>query len=215
MRIIIVDDHPLYLEALEHLLQNDFEIVSKVNDGLKAVVAAREKAPDIILMDINIPGLDGIEATKKIKAEMPEIKIVILTSFKEKEMLFRSIKAGAAGYLLKNLDGKEIISNLKTLSKGINPFSPGMVEFILQEFQENYDEGTNVINKELLSKLNDKQIKVIEHLARGLNYREIGENLYISERTVKYHMENIKNRLNLKTQEQVIAWAWEQGISKV
>jgi DNA-binding NarL/FixJ family response regulator len=103
MRIVIADDHPLYVEALENLLRNDFEIVSTVTDGSQAIRAAREKIPDVILMDINMPVLNGIEATRQISAEMPEIKIIILTSFEEEESLFRAIQAGAAGYLLKNL----------------------------------------------------------------------------------------------------------------
>ena len=117
MRIMIADDHPLYVEALENLLRTDIEIISKVSVGGSAVAEAREKKPDVILMDINMPVLNGIEATKQIKAEVPEVKIIILTSFEEKDNLFRAVKAGAAGYLLKNLDGKEIIEGLFELEE--------------------------------------------------------------------------------------------------
>lgn len=213
MRIMIADDHPLYVEALDNLLRADFEIVSKVDNGSKAVTEAHEKRPDVILMDINMPILNGIEATRKILSELPEIKIIILTSFEERENLFRAIKAGATGYLLKNLDGKEIIEGLLELEKGKNPFAPGLEACILQEFQHNYPEGMNGSN-ELEDKLNDRQIEVLELVAQGLTYREIGQRLFLSERTIKYHMEKIKENLNLKTQEQVIALAWQKGFPK-
>jgi len=213
MRIMIADDHPLYVEALDNLLRADFEIVSKVDNGSKAVTEAHEKRPDVILMDINMPILNGIEATRKILSELPEIKIIILTSFEERENLFRAIKAGATGYLLKNLDGKEIIEGLLELEKGKNPFAPGLEACILQEFQHNYPEGMNGAN-ELEDKLNDRQIEVLELVAQGLPYREIGQRLFLSERTIKYHMEKIKENLNLKTQEQVIALAWQKGFPK-
>jgi len=213
MRIMIADDHPLYVEALDNLLRADFEIVSKVDNGSKAVTEAHEKRPDVILMDINMPILNGIEATRKILSELPEIKIIILTSFEERENLFRAIKAGATGYLLKNLDGKEIIEGLLELEKGKNPFAPGLEACILQEFQHNYPEGMNGAN-ELEDKLNDRQIEVLELVAQGLTYREIGQRLFLSERTIKYHMEKIKENLNLKTQEQVIALAWQKGFPK-
>lgn len=213
MRIMIADDHPLYVEALDNLLRADFEIVSKVDNGSKAVTEAHEKRPDVILMDINMPILNGIEATRTILSELPEIKIIILTSFEERENLFRAIKAGATGYLLKNLDGKEIIEGLLELEKGKNPFAPGLEACILQEFQHNYPEGMNGAN-ELEDKLNDRQIEVLELVAQGLTYREIGQRLFLSERTIKYHMEKIKENLNLKTQEQIIALAWQKGFPK-
>jgi two-component system NarL family response regulator len=210
---MIADDHPLYAEALENLLRTDFEIISKVENGSKAVAEAIEKRPDVILMDINMPILNGIEATRKIMSELPDIKIIILTSFEERESLFRAIKAGASGYLLKNLDGQEIIEGLMELEKGKNPFAPGMEAFLLQEFQYNYKEEGQGID-ELSNKLNDRQLEVLALVAQGLTYREIGRKLFLSERTIKYHMEKIKESLNLKTQEQVIALAWQKGMTR-
>ncbi len=212
MKVMIADDHPLYVEALENLLRSDFEIVSKVDNGSKAVIEAYEKHPDVILMDINMPVMNGIEATRKILSELPEIKIIILTCFEEKESLFRAVKAGASGYLLKNLDGKEIIAGLMELEKGRNPFAPGFEACILQEFQDNYPKFSSI--DELTDKLNDRQIEVLTLVTQGLTYREIGQQLFLSERTIKYHMGKIKEILNLKTQEQVIALAWQKGLPK-
>lgn len=122
MRIMIADSHPLYVEALKNLLQHDFEIVSTVVDGNQAVVAAREMRPDVVLMDIHMPVLNGVEAIKQIRAELPEIKIIVLTSFEGEESLLRAIKAGAIGHLPKSLGGKDIIAGLLELGKGKNPF---------------------------------------------------------------------------------------------
>ncbi len=206
MRIVIADDHPLYIEALENLLRNDFEIVGTVTDGSQAITVAREKRPDVILMDINMPVLNGIEATRQISIEMPKIKIIILTSFEEEESLFRAIQAGAAGYLLKNLDGEDIIAGLMELSKGKNPFSPGMEECILREFQRSYrPKGEDTVA--LADKLTDRQLEIIELLLQGLTYRQIGETIFISERTVKYHVSKIKEVLDVHTHEQIIARA--------
>lgn len=213
MKIMIADDHPLYVEALENLLRSDFEIVGKVNNGVKAVEEAARKRPDVILMDLNMPDMSGIEATKLINAKMPEIKIVILTSFEEKESLFRAVKAGAVGYLLKNLNGEEIITGLQELGQGRNPFAPGMERHLLDEFKENYtdlDLGMPAVADEL----SDRQLKVLELLAKGLTYREIGKLLFITERTVKYHVERLKDCLDLKSHEQLVAYAWERGFPK-
>ena len=212
MKVMIADDHPLYVEALENLLRSDFEIVSTVDNGSKAVIEAHQKHPDVILMDINMPVLNGIEATRKILFELPEIKIIILTCFEEKESLFRAVKAGASGYLLKNLDGQEIIEGLRELEKGRNPFAPGFEACILQEFQQQSPKDTS--SSELADQLSDRQIEVLALVAQGLTYREIGQKLFLSERTIKYHMGKIKESLNLKTQEQVIALAWQKGLPK-
>ena len=211
MRIMIADDHPLYVEGLMNLLSAEFEIVSTVSTGLAAIHEARRTKPDVILMDINMPVLDGIAATREIIAEQPEIKILMLTSFGETDTLFRAIKAGAVGYLLKNLEDTEIILGLHELERGRNPFSPGLENQILQEFrtqpvEHNFEGG--------LKLLNERQIEVLEHVARGLEYAEVGKRLFVCERTVKYHMGNIKEILQLANHAQIVAWAWEHGLGR-
>ena len=170
---MIADDHPLYVEALENLLKNDFAIVSKVDNGSKAVTEALIQKPDVILMDINMPVMNGIDATRKILSDLPDIKIIILTCFEERESLFRAIKAGAVGYLLKNLHGKTIINGLLELENGKNPFAPDLEACILQEFQHSYTEKMEGDN-ELAGMLSDRQIEVLELVAQGFTYREIG-----------------------------------------
>lgn len=209
MRIMIADDNRVYVEGLVNLLGADFEIVSIVSTGLAAIEEARLTKPDVILMDVNTPDLDGIAATREIMAEQPEIKILMLTSFAETDDLFRAIKAGAVGFLLKNLENTEIISGLQEVAKGKNPFSPGLEDLILQEFRLQYVEHKEHNG---LQSLNERQIEVLEYVAQGLEYSEVGKRLFICERTVKYHMGKIRHILQLTNHAQVIAWAWEHGL---
>ena len=210
MRIMIADDHPLFVEALINLLSDDFEIVSVAVNGQDAIEKARICRPDVLLMDLSMPLLDGIAATKQITMELQETKVIILTSFEDQDTLFRAIRAGAAGYLLKNLDGADIIRGLLELREGKVPFAPGLEMHILQEFRSVHRE--NAADVEEL--LNERQLEVLEMVAQGLVYYEVGKKLFISERTVKYHMEKIKEKLGLHSQEQIIAWAWENGIGR-
>ena len=211
MRIMIVDDHPLYVEGLKNLLQEDFEIVSAVSTGFEAVEEARRTKPDVILMDINMPGLDGIAATREILSKQPEIKILMLTSFGETDTLYRAIRAGAVGYLLKDLEDTELIWGLKELQKGRSLFSPGLESLVLEEFRRQADHQPS---GEGLALLNERQIEVLDLVAQGLEYVEVGKCLFISERTVKYHMANIREILQLSNQAQIVAWAWEHGLGK-
>lgn len=211
MRIMIADDHALYVEGLINLLSADFEIVSTVSSGEAAIEQARRVRPDVILMDINMPGMDGIAAAKAIAAEHPEIRIIMLTSFGETDKLFRAIRAGSVGYLLKDLEDTDIVAGLYELEKGRNPFSPGLENQILQEFRTQQADETAISQESLL---NERQLEVLELVAQGLDYSEVGRRLFISERTVKYHMGKIKEVLQLANQAQVVAWAWQHGLGK-
>ena len=211
MRIMIADDHPLYVEGLKNLLSDDFDIVSVATTGVAAIEEARLTKPDVILMDVNMPILDGIEATREILAEQPGIKVLMLTSFAETDTLFRAIKAGAVGYLLKNLEGSEIIYGLQELEKGRNPFSPGLENQILGEFRNQPGDRKD---SDGLRLLNERQIEVLEYVAQGLEYAEVGKRLFICERTVKYHVGNIKDILQLTNHAQIMAWAWRHGLGR-
>ncbi len=208
VKIMIADDHPLFIEGLTNLLQaQDFiEVVNAVNNGQRAVEEALKNKPDVILMDIGMPVLNGIEATRQIKKELPEVRIIILTSFEEEDNLFKAIKAGASGYLIKSLDGEELIRSLSDLQEGKNPFSAGLGDCILNKVKRDmsvYEAMSSGSREELT----ERQLDVIKLLVKGLTYNEIGEELFVSERTIKYHMEQIKKKLSLKTQAQVISYA--------
>jgi len=226
MRVLLVDDHRLFLEGLSNLLAAEgITVVGQAHDGLEALAAARRLRPDVILMDIHMPRCDGLCATRLIKAEMPECKIVILTMSEEEQALFEAVKSGASGYLLKRLDAESFFTYLAELQAGHPPFSPGLAEKILQEFvrpslrrgadaplaaaQE--DDFRMEDRKDV--PLSPRQMQILSLVSQGHTYRQVAETLGIAERTVKYHMAEILDRLHLDNRAQVIAYATRLGLT--
>jgi two-component system NarL family response regulator len=202
MKILVVDDHPIYAEGLRNLLAAfNYSDVLVARDGDEAVALAAEARPDVILMDIGMPGKDGIEAAAEIKRSDPGVKIVMLTSLAEDDSLFRAVRAGASGYLLKTLDGDELQRCLSDLEAGKNPFSPGLEDSILSAFRRGASGPAPAKG------LSSRQREVLALLARGSSYKAIGAELFISERTVKFHVEQIKAILGLETKEELVAYA--------
>jgi DNA-binding NarL/FixJ family response regulator len=205
MRILIVDDHPIYAEALRNLLASwGYEDTLIAGDGPDAVARAQEALPDVVLMDIGLPGMDGIEATYEIKKRQPRTKIVMLTSLGEDESLLRAIKAGASGYLIKTLSGEELVRCLSDLQEGKNPFSAGMEERILAEFRRGSAAPPPIGAEAEGPCLTRRQREVVRLMAEGRSYKEIGQELFISERTVKFHVEQAKIALGTKSKERLI-----------
>jgi DNA-binding NarL/FixJ family response regulator len=210
LRIMLVDDHPLFLEGLQNLMQTqDIQVVGTACDGMEAVQKAETLQPDIILMDVVMPRCNGLTATRIIKAKFPDIKIVMLTSSESDQDLFEAVKSGACGYLLKNLNATELFNMLKSLQQGETPWSPGLAERILKEFENqeitDSDPGEN-------SQLTERQMEVLKLVAQGMVYKEIGDRLGLSERTIKYHMAKIMEKLHLENRTQVIALASQLGM---
>jgi DNA-binding NarL/FixJ family response regulator len=156
---------------------------------------AQQLGPDVVLMDARMPGMDGIEATRKIKAAIPQTKVIILTGIEDDRLLFDAVKAGASGFLLKKLDGDSLNRSLRELQAGRNPFSPGMEDLLLQKFSSIGDSRNKKIPL-----LTGRQIRILEWLYRGMTYKEIGIELCIGEQAVKYHIGRIKQQCGLKTQ---------------
>lgn len=209
MRVLLVDDHALFLAGLASLLKAwGLQIVGQAGNGKEAIEKAHQLHPDLIFMDINMPGPNGLEATRAIKAELPETKVIMLTVSDDERDLFEAIKSGAEGYLLKNLREEEFAEFVSRVSRGEPVMSPGMAKKLLQEFaqlkQEQHrqqDEGG----------LTDRERQVLEQVARGLANKEIAAALYISENTVNYHTKNIVSKLHVRNRAEVIAWALEHG----
>jgi len=200
MRILIVDDHPIYAEGLRNLLgSRDYRDVEVATDGASAVELAIERRPDVVLMDISMPGIDGIQATRLIHDRDPEAKIIILTSLGDSESLIEAVKAGASGYLLKTLDGDELIECLESLQKGRNPFSPGLGDALLLELRSPSRPGAASE-----ATLGSRAESILGLLSEGLTYKEIGARLFLSERTIKYHIEQIKRSLGLDSKAQLV-----------
>jgi two-component system NarL family response regulator len=223
MRVLLVDDHGLFLEGLRNLLTSQgVDVVGMARDGLDALAAARCWRPDVILMDIQMPRCDGVAATRLIKAEMPECKIVMLTMSDDEADLFEAVKSGASGYLLKRLDADEFFEYLSEMEAGHPPFSPGLAEKILHAFATQRHPAADSRRTEPVEQAGDpvageeglspRQIQVLTLVARGETYRQVANTIGISERTVKYHMAEILARLHMENRAQVIAYAVRTGL---
>jgi len=215
MRLMLVDDHSIFLEGLQYLLGTyGIEVAGTAGNGREAVMKARVLKPDIILMDIKMPELSGLDALKLIKAEMPDIKVVMLTTSEEDEDLFNAVKCGASGYLLKNTNAKELVDMLTDMEKGEAAFSPELASKVLKEFESYDNDKASQQEPENMSKtkLTERQLEVLELVAKGVTYKEVGDKLGLTERTVKYHMAKILELLHLESRAQVIAYAARVGL---
>jgi len=209
MRLMLVDDHPLFLEGLKYLLETyGIDVAGIAKNGMEALEQARVLSPDIILMDIKMPECSGIDALKLIKAEMPDIKIVMLTTSDEDEDVFNAIKNGASGYLLKNTNARELVGMLNDLDKGEIPISPDIASQLINEFISTSRPSHN----EQRMQLTERQLEILEMVAKGITYKEVGDTLGLTERTVKYHMGRIIELLHLENRAQVIAYAARIGL---
>lgn len=214
MKLLLVDDHKLFLEGLQNLLvANEIPVVGVARNGLEAVEMAEQLQPDVILMDIHMPGCDGLEATRRIKARMPGIKIVMLTMSADDEHLFEAIKSGATGYLLKNLDADEFFELLEGLERGEAPMTRSLATKLLTEFaQQAHRPPVEEPHEETVDGLTDRQMEVLRHIAQGQTNKEIAEILFITERTVKYHLQEILQKLHLRNRTQAVAYAVRTGL---
>ena len=202
MTILVADDHPIYIEGLVNLLRSfDFTVVGSAQNGLEAISLANELKPDIVLMDANMPEMDGIEATKQIRQKNPQIKVVILTGIEDDALLLRALDAGAMGFLLKRLDGESLQKNLLDLQSGKNPFSPGIEDLLRKKVA---NQNAEEIQKNKPTLFTERDETILRLLSRGRTYKEIGGEIHLSEPAVKYHIKNIKEKCNVKTQAELV-----------
>jgi DNA-binding NarL/FixJ family response regulator len=212
LRILLVDDHVLFRKGITALLasRRDMVVVGEAGDGLEALAQARETIPDVIMMDIGMPRCDGLEATRRIKREMPYAKIVMLTVSDDNHDLFEAIKSGAQGYLLKNLEPYQLFDMLESISRGEAPLSGVIAAKILKEFSRP-DQDT-ARQAEAREELTLREIDVLELVAEGKTNKEIASALVISENTVKIHLHNILEKLHLHNRIQAAVYAVRQGL---
>ncbi|MBI3990323.1 MAG: response regulator transcription factor [candidate division NC10 bacterium] len=211
IRVLLVDDHALFRSGLAGLLggQRGFEVVGEAQDGQEAFEKAKALMPDVILMDVYMPGMDGLEATRRIKEALPYVKIVILTVSEEDQNLFEAIKHGAQGYLLKTIEVTELFTMLQGVSRGEAPISRAMAAKILGEFARRSQKASAPGSEE---KLSPREREVLELLTQGTTNKEIAGALGISENTVKNHLRNILEKLHLQNRVQAVAYALEEGL---
>lgn len=220
MRVLLVDDHPLFLDGLRNLLfARGINVIGVAHDGLEAQAQARSLRPNLIVMDMKMPRCNGVEATRAIKAEQPEVKIVMLTVSENEHDLFDAIKAGASGYLLKSLDANELVTLLAGAMRGEAPLPPALATRLVAELSslplspDREDErGVDARGEEAIpAALTPRQWDILQRVADGMTYKEIAAAVYLSEDGVKYHMGRILDRLHLANREEAIAFARRWG----
>ncbi len=207
--MIIVDDHPVVRQGLRTFLetQKDLEILSEAADGEEALTQIGESVPDVVLMDLVLPGIDGIEATRKARELSPNTKVIVLTSFADDEKVFPAIKAGAAGYLLKDVEPAQLADAIRSVHAGEALLHPTVAARLMQEV------STSVDRRAPGGTLTERELEVLRLLARGMSNREISKELTVSEKTVKTHVSNILAKLHLADRTQAALYAVRRGIA--
>ncbi len=216
-RVLLADDHALFLAGLRNLLfSRGVQVVGMARHGEEAQALARATHPDLILMDVHMPVCDGLEATRIIHAAMPDVKIVMLTVEADDEALFGALKAGASGYLLKALQSESFFELLAQVMQGEVTLSPGLASRVLTEFSRQTPQTTTAPGGKgaasALAALTARQMEILDLVTRGLTYKEIGQRLYLSERTVRYHMGQILESLHLDSRRAAEVYARQQGV---
>jgi two-component system NarL family response regulator len=207
VRVLIADDHALFRRGLEMVLADEpgIELVGQASDGEEAVAKAGESLPDIVLMDIRMPKISGIEAARAMKEAAPSAKIVMLTISDEEEDLFEAIRAGASGYLLKDIPLDEVAGAVRAVHGGQSLINPSMAGKLLTEFaalaRRDEDERPQQVPA---PKLTDREMEVLRLVARGMNNRDIARDLFISENTVKNHVRNILEKLQIHSRMEAV-----------
>ena len=212
LRILLVDDHVLFRKGIASLIANrsDLTVVGEAEDGIEAVRVARETLPDIILMDVNMPRQNGLETVKILKGEMPHINIVMLTVSDNDEDLFKAIKYGAKGYLLKNLEPQQLYDMLDKVRNGEAAISGAMAAKILQEFRQ--PDKSKEKEAGGVDELTAREIEVLDQVVTGATNKEIADTLSITENTVKIHLRNILEKLHVKNRIQAAVHAVREGL---
>lgn len=207
--VLLVDDHEVVRSGVSAFLasQPDFEVVGEAKSGTDAVNLAQKHVPDVVLMDLVMAKMDGVEATRQVKAVSPRTKIVVLTSYHQDEYIFPALQAGAISYILKDVKMDELADALRRASQGEATLHPRVASRVIQELH-----GANREELNPYTELTEREMEVLKLIAKGQSNSEIAESLVISVNTVKGHVSNILSKLHLADRTQAAVYAWQQGI---
>jgi DNA-binding NarL/FixJ family response regulator len=213
IRVLLVDDHALFREGLAGIIasQPDMQVVGEASDGFEGLIKAQELNPDLILMDIQMPGMDGLETTRQVRKIMPNVKIVMLTVRKDDEKLFEAIKEGAQGYLLKDIRSREMLAMLRGTLQGEAALSPELAGRVLEEFRRLSQLVPPELEVETVT-LTEREQEILLQVARGMKDKEIAEALTISLNTVKTHIRNILTKLQVSSRREAARLARQKGL---
>jgi len=207
--LLIIDDHALVRSGIRAYFesQSDLEVLADAASGEEAIRLAAEYVPDVVLMDLVMPGMDGVEATRRVREVSPHTQVVVLTSYHEDSHIFPAIKAGAISYLLKDIGPAELAEAIRAAARGDAVIHPKVAARMMQELRGNRDQGINPFTE-----LTDREQEVLKLIAEGLSNAEIANRLVLSEKTIKSHVSNILNKLHLADRTQAAVFAWREGI---
>jgi len=219
LRIVIVDDHPLLRSGIRRVLEaeEDFEVVGEASDGKEAVGRALELEPDIILMDINLPEMNGLQATREVKSLRPAIGVIILTAYHDESQVLHAIQAGASAYFPKDVTALELVNAVREVSQGNYVIEdtvlakPEVAKWLLKQFQEASPMMAEEAGDELFLPLSAREMEILQEIARGLSNKEIARELRISRQTVKNHMTSILRKLAVNDRTQAAVYALRRG----
>lgn len=210
-RILLVDDHLLFRDGLAALLEGrGYEVVGKACNGFEALELARQLRPDLVLMEVHLPRLNGLDAARLFSAEAPDTRVIMLTVSDDDDDLFEAIRGGAQGYVLKNTDTETFFELLSGAARGEAPISQRLAGKILSEFARKSSEEKN--KAEGPEELSLREKEVLRFVAEGLTNRDIGVRISLSENTIKYHLKNILQKLHLHNRTQAVAYAMQSGL---
>lgn len=213
MKVVICDDQAMIRDGLEMLLtlEKDVQVVGLAQDGLEAVELTAKKQPDLVLMDLKMPGMNGIEATRQIRSKYPAVKVLVLTTYDDDEWVFDAVRAGAAGYLLKDTPREGLVRAVKETVLGKSFIDPAVAGKLLSRVADRQTQPTTLIT----DKLTHREVEVLRLLARGLNNAEIAQRLFLSEGTVRNYVSAVFSKLEVTDRTQAAVIAIQHGLGKV
>lgn len=216
IRVLIVDDQMLMRQGLATLLElePDLEVAGQAGDGIEAVALVRELKPHVVLMDVRMPRLNGVDATRLVRAQAPETQVIILTTFDDDEYVFEGLRAGAMGYLLKDVSSEDLTDAIRRVARGEALIQPSIARKVVSEFARlGAPDKKNPAHAELLDPLSERELEILKLLAQGMSNREIAETLFITEGTTKNHISNIFSKLGVRDRTQAVLRAQEIGLA--
>ena len=214
IRILLVDDQALFREGLRTLLSvyDDLSIIGEANNGQEAVDFVVQDQPDVILMDLRMPILDGVAATRQILADYPNCRVIVLTTFDDDEHVFDGLRAGAVGYMLKDVPSEKLVEAIRATAAGQSFLQPSVAAKVVAEFTRLADVPAPNPQASLVEPLSDRELEILEQIASGASNKEIAQKLYITEGTVKNHVTNILGKLGVRDRTQAAIKAKDMGI---